>query len=278
MRRLLVALLLAGSMLPAGRARTWELLVSDGNANAIDRISRSGHVSVFASGLNQPFGIALDRHGHLFVANYAGGPAGAGSIVEILGRGAQRVVADKLTDPFGLASSREGDLYATMATDGLVRKYPPGETFASGFREPIALAFGPDGSLCVSDHLGLSILRVDARGNVTPLVSGLNYPNGMVFGPHGDLYVAVQDDNAIEKITPAGVVSVFASVSDPADVTYAPDGNFYAIGLFDTMVYRITPDGKVTPFASGFGDARFVIVRHPKSRHRSRRDSAREEP
>jgi sugar lactone lactonase YvrE len=269
MRRSLVVLLLVGFVLSSVKARAWELLLSDGDANKIDRISRSGHVSVFATGLNQPFGIALDRRGDLFVANYAGGPAGAGSIVEIRSSGRQTVVADKLTDPFGLAFDRKGYLYATMATDGLVQKYPPGAVFASGFHEPVAVAFGPDGSLYVSDHLGLSIARVDAQGNVTTFVSGLNYPNGMTFGPHGDLYVAIQDDNAIEKITPAGVVSIFASVSDPADVTYAPDGNLYAIGLFDTTVYKITPEGQVTPFASGFGDARFIIVWHPRSHHRA---------
>jgi sugar lactone lactonase YvrE len=91
--------------------------------------------------------------------------------------------------------------------------------------------------------------------------------NGNLFGlcadTQGNLYVADPDHNAVQKITPAGVVSkydVTAFVS-PTAMTFDGQGNFYVaendlFGRFN-RIRKITPTGMVTTIAGsepGYAD------------------------
>ena len=42
----------------------------------------------------------------------------------------------------------------------------------------------------------------------------LDAPMGLAFGPSGDLYVANEGNSTISKITPAGVVGLFAAAAE----------------------------------------------------------------
>ncbi|WP_172829291.1 NHL domain-containing protein [Mucilaginibacter mallensis] len=94
-------------------------------------------------------------------------------------------------------------------------------------------------------------------GQVTTFAGG---PNGNVFnGPtricedaSGNVYVADRDNNEIKKVTPAGVVTVFASgFNQPNGVAIDKNGNVYVADAASNAIKQITPSGAVSIFAGG---------------------------
>jgi len=140
------------------------LFVADGGSGNIYTFSSSGAQSPFASGLVQPFGLAFNGAGHLFVGS------GNGNIYEYTPGGVQSTFASGLSLPEGLAFNSAGDLFAADY-NGYIYKYTPGgtrSTFASGLNGPFDLAFQPVpepsalGLLAVG-MLGITLLRRHRR-------------------------------------------------------------------------------------------------------------------
>jgi sugar lactone lactonase YvrE len=114
-------------------------------------------------------------------------------------------------------------------------------------------------SLYVS-YTGGHIGRFDSitGANLGTFVTGLHSPCGLVFDAAGNLYVANVNSGTINKITPDGTVSVFASgggLDFPYALAIDVSGSIYASNLGNNTVSRIGPDGSVSLFASGFNRA-----------------------
>lgn len=109
---------------------------------------------------------------------------------------------------------------------------PPGysaRVYAQGLRSPDGLAIGPDGALYVVEERAGRVSRIDAAGGVTPVLVGLNSPEGIAFHPQtGALYVVedVEGGRLIER-APDGTVSTRATGLEASEgVTWA-DGTLY---------------------------------------------------
>lgn len=111
--------------------------------------------------------------------------------------------------------------------------------------------------------------HVDATGKKALF----NNPNGIAIDPVDNLYVVDQGNNAIRKITPAGVVTTLAgggpagfvngkgaaaSFNNPIGVTIDISNNLYVTDLNNNVIRKITIDGTVSTFAGtgaiGFDD------------------------
>jgi hypothetical protein len=102
-------------------------------------------VSTIASGVNGPFGLAVDAAGNVFVAN-----TGDNQVDEVTPAGAISTFASGFDDPAGLAFDSAGNLYvANAGTDTVSEVTPAGamSTFASGLSVPVGLAFDAAGNL-----------------------------------------------------------------------------------------------------------------------------------
>src|SRR5437867_3124220 len=87
-------------------AATGDLYVASAN-NTIERFSPTGtDLGLFASGLNNPKGLAFDQSGNLYVADN-----GSNTIQRITPGGAVSTFASGLNTPFGLAFDSVGNLY-----------------------------------------------------------------------------------------------------------------------------------------------------------------------
>ena len=107
------------------------------------------------------------------------------------------------------------------------------------------------GYLYVSDAFG-AIERFDPSGMKSRFASqGLITPFGIAFDQSGDLYVADGGSNSVERITPSGVVSVFASGLDhPAGLAFDNRGNLYVSNANGNTISKFTPNGVESLFST----------------------------
>jgi alkaline phosphatase len=113
----------------------------------------------------------------------------------------------------------------------------------------------------VAEEAAGRVSRIEADGSATPVVTGLNQPEGIAFDANGDLYV-VEDvpqppdlsPGRLLKVTPGGITTTLtANLDAPEGVLWAPDGTLYltesniqfASSPFDflTHVTKVPPTG-----------------------------------
>jgi glucose/arabinose dehydrogenase len=172
-------------------------------------------INVFAGGLHQSSGMAVDPDGNLVVAE-----RGAGRIVRLPDRNRDgtadgvEVLGDGLNSPTSQAFTRDGSLLVAAASRILRLSQPDGHGFylkheilvdglPQGGPNPPALLFSPDWSslfvsisspctFCQEQNLRrVGILRYNPDGSGEQLLAaGISNPAGMAFRPgNGELWV-----------------------------------------------------------------------------------------
>jgi prepilin-type N-terminal cleavage/methylation domain-containing protein len=268
------------------------LFISDQGNNAVRKITTAGVVTTFSSTVTGSFGtgmtgIVVDSSGNVFVSdmnNYviwkipaAGGAAtvfagglGAPGLTNATGTAARFAL------PEGLAIDASNNIYVTDADNGAIRKVTPAgvvTTVSSAIVYPEHVAVDTAGNLYVIDSGTIQIKKIAAgTGTVTALAgngassgfangtgtaASFNNPAEITVDASGNVYVADRNNNAIRKITPAGVVTTVAGGTFGAPFKY-PTGiavdatatNLYVADRSNNAIRKITPAGVVTTVAS----------------------------
>jgi sugar lactone lactonase YvrE len=205
------------------------------------------------SRFSDPFGIAVDALGNVFVAD-----GGAGNRIRRIapdGRvttfaGAQAGYADgpgasaAFDTPSALAIDRLGNLYVADTGNNAIRKVAPDgsvSTLAGGgapgyadgikraarFNGPVGVAVDRDGIVYVADTYNDRIRRIGRDGAVTTVAgSGVpgylggigmaaqfDTPSGIAVDRHGVLYVADTGNDTIRRIDATGAVTTLTDLS-----------------------------------------------------------------
>jgi hypothetical protein len=223
--------------------------VADYDNGVVEKLTPSGTLSIFAgnqadtctrvvpgpataTGLCEPTAVAVDSHGNVFIADndyqqvYKVTPAGILSVA----------VASGVGSPQGLAVDSLGDLYVSNDSADVIHKITP-----SG----VNTIFAGGGSAGVQP------------GPAT--ASQLNAPANLAVDSADNLYIADSGNNAVEKVTPAGVLSIVAGTGStttppsnldvPFGVAVDSYGNVYIADQYDFEVEKVTPAGVVTVVA-----------------------------
>src|SRR6266498_3665033 len=223
---------LSGALLVAlipivAHANPGDLYATDNSSIRI--YAPDGTVTVFATGLDSPSGLAFDGAGNLYVTSSRVFPGG-GRVTKITPGGVKSLFAILGPDPkpfhqnFGIAIDERNNLFVADNQQDKIYMITPdirfgtaGEisTFVS-LPVPIGLAFDGAGNLYASDggpDVGEpgSITKIAPDGTETLVVSGLGGLRGLAFDPNGNLFAAGHDNNVIYKITPGGSVNIFAN-------------------------------------------------------------------
>jgi sugar lactone lactonase YvrE len=237
---------------PAGN-----LYLSDTSNNRIRKISRDGIINTVAGNgigccisgdggpatraqLYVPTGIVVDSSGNVYVADTFNNRvrkidptgvittyAGTGTPFLESGDGGPAAKA-RLAWPTGLRLDSSGNLYIAEAGNMRVRKVSPDGTITTiAGSSPSGPGYSGDG------------------GAATDAV--LSWPKDIALDAQGNLYIADTGNNAIRKVSPAGVITTFAHVNGPSGITVDGSGTVYTND--GARVVKISAQGTTIPFA-----------------------------
>lgn len=217
--------------------------------------------SVFAYGLDHPECVAIAPDGVI----WAGGEDGQIYLVDPDGQFTELARTGGFTG--GLAFDRDGSCIACNSPGRVLRVQPDGRwdlvadaVGGTPMRTPNYPAFGPDGSLYVSDSgswdVADGVLYRFPPGSTTGEVfhvGPFHYTNGLAIDPAGEwLYVVETGRHAVVRLRIAdGAAAIPDPVCPPGSLEWMPDGIALdaAGALYVTMyssdrIYRIEPDGE----------------------------------
>src|SRR5437667_141192 len=171
--------------------------------------------------------------------------------------------------PTSIIAGRDGNLWFTerfgnkigriAPTSGLITEFcqvltagnPSGITGS-----PRGITVGPDGNIWFAEVSGV-IGRITSAGVITEFASDLirdSGPFAITAGRDGNLWFTEFFGNRIAQITPAGVVTEFPPLPNPAPlngpraITAGPDGNLWFTEYYGNRIGRVTPAGVITEF------------------------------
>jgi gliding motility-associated-like protein len=222
-----------------------------------------GTVTPLSNGFGTVTGIAADRLGNVYVADW-----GMNQIKKIDAAGSVSLFAG---NPFGGMGYRDGNGTNTL------------------FNTPDALVTDADNNVYVSDQANHRIRKITPDGTVTTIAgdgtegsadgistnASFNNPRGLSIDVAGNIYVADQGNNKIRLLTPAGVVSTYAGTgafgyqdgprqtavfNTPTAVDIDAAGNLYVSDATNNVIRKISVAGDVTTMATGLNFPRELRV------------------
>jgi sugar lactone lactonase YvrE len=202
------------------------------------------------TGFSSPVGMAFDRGGHLFIAEW-----GAGSISRIAPDGARTTFADSLSGPSGLAIDADGLIYvASYSRNEVYRFTPTGkrETVITGLATPAGLGFDRTGRLLVANRRTNEILAFDEAGTRDVAVSGLRTPVGAVHRPEGGFIVSnIGGGITILRRDGQRIETGEALRTPGPGIAQTPSGRVFVVDYGGTAIHEVFDDGRTALFADG---------------------------
>jgi streptogramin lyase len=251
-------------------ASSGDLYILDHGNHSVRKLTKAGVVSLFAgiptetgsidgtgtaARFNRPFGIAIDPSDNLFVSDH------------------DNQTIRKIT-PAGVVTTVAG----SPGSSGYMDATGADARFAG----PDGMVVAPDGNLYVADTYNNAIRKVTTNGEVYTFVGGvagssdgtgtlarLNRPAGVTSDSAGNFYVAELGNHTIRKVSPGGVVTLYAGqfgaigqvdaqgtqarFNQPSDVAVDAFGNVYVADYFNHAIRKINSARNVTTLAGALG-------------------------
>ena len=207
------------------------------------KITPSGSVSTFLdTGLNGPTGLAFDKNGNLYCANYY-----ANTISKITPSGSLSTFANSgLNGAHGLAFDKNGNLFcANESANNIVKITPSGNvstSVSSGLNNPYGLEFDKNGNLFCSNVSDNNIVKITPSGILSTFATGITEPQFLAFDNKGNLYTGTHDTNKLYRISSTGVVeelTIGAVLDDVEGLAFDHKGNLYAVSNDDNRIVKI---------------------------------------
>jgi hypothetical protein len=210
-----------------------EIVAGTGGA-ATGTVNSSSTVNIVGSGFNNPFGVAVDGSGNVFVSDYfhnavkeivagtggaATGTVNSSSTVNIVGSG--------FNGPIGVAVDRSGNVFVADCHNNAVKEIVAGtggagtgvvnssstvNTLGSGFNTPNGVSVDGSGNVFVADSGNSAVKEivagtggaatgtVNGGSTVNTLGSGFNGPTGVSVDGSGNVFAADYLNNAVKEI------------------------------------------------------------------------------
>lgn len=211
-------------------------LYGGGSDGVIRKLSPEGEMTEFARTGGRPAGMALDRHGNLFICD-----VGKAAVLKVTPSGVVSVFADqagalKLTLPNFPVFDAEGNLYVSNSTDYILKSV---EDVMAEIRNPV-----PKGALVR--------LRPNGQGEV--VTTGLYFANGTAIDPREEaVYILQSTQNncarvAIRKDGSHGKPEVFGENLGglPDGMAFDAEGHMIVTLPFLNRLVVLDPAGRLS--------------------------------
>ena len=246
--------------------------------DTVYKITPSGDVSPFVSGLSNPNGLAFDSNDNLYVVEYSGG---AIHKYDIDGNLLQTFPVGGF--PSGLVSAYHSDSvifttadFGDVGNNGVFELKPDGTvtTLYQGapLSLPVGLTYGPSGVLYIGDYLTREIYRIPKKGgleyvatvpapaNFVPFLAFITYSQGFLYG-------TVYGENKIYKINPRKTddVEIYSGSTfgnmdgDISEATYAFPAGILANQSGNTLyISEFSGIGNIRKITRGNGNGKMA--------------------
>lgn len=201
---------------------------SDNGRIVVYSTTTPGVLAVYATSPN-PFGVALDASGNIWVDGNATGTAGYGYVEEIPYGSSTAIMVDGvgLDEPRGILFDSAGNLYVSDYGNGAVYKYAPPyttqTTLISGITTPAGMIFDAQGNLDIASGITVTRYLAPDYSTAIPLVTaGLTASEGIAADAKGDLFVTnyVNGAGTLQEISPVASLGSQALNTTSSTVTY----------------------------------------------------------
>ncbi|MFN7994634.1 MAG: BACON domain-containing carbohydrate-binding protein [Bryobacteraceae bacterium] len=190
-------------------------------------------ISMIASGLNKPQGVAVDSQGNLYIADTTN------NAVKVWTAATQTIATLPISvnTPLALAVDSRGNVYIADSKNNAVKEWVAATQqvttlVSSGIASPTGVAVDSNGNVYISDagHNAVKMWSASTQQVSTLISTGLNVPRGLAIDILGNLYIADCKNNAIKQWSPStGTVTQLpiAGLNTPYSVAVDPYGNLY---------------------------------------------------
>ena len=224
-------------------------------AGVLPTAAAGDNVAATATSLLDPFGVAVDGVGNVYIADRLDSRirkvSTAGIITTVAGNGIPGYSGDggpapqaELDGPLDLAFDPSGNLYAAV---GAIRRISPGGTITTVAGSGASGYSGDGGPATAAAMLG---------------------PTDCVSDNAGNLYITDRGNSRIRRVSPTGTISTFAGngtagysgdgglaieaeIFQPFQLAIDAAGNLYIADWGNSRVRKITPAGIITTVAGG---------------------------
>jgi uncharacterized protein (TIGR03437 family) len=263
--------LLAQLNAPAGLATdsSGAVYIADSGNNLVRKVYNGVIIDVFNT--PAPTGVALDSSGMLYVA------AGSyfGSVVQQTS--SVTSARDVTVDSAGNAYVTSGGFVLEISSIGVVTTIAGSgnSPFFSGdggpatkaqLNSPEGIAVDSGGNWYIADTSNNRIRMVTSAGVISTIagtgaagssgdngpasVAELRSPHGIAVDGSNNLYIADSGNNAVRKVTSAGIISTIASqLNNPVSVAIDPQGSVYIADAGNNRIAQVKAGGAATTFA-----------------------------
>ncbi|HEY5426502.1 MAG TPA: hypothetical protein VIJ77_08130 [Candidatus Tumulicola sp.] len=245
------------------------LFVSDATNNQVlmydPKTANPTPLGSITNGLNVPFGLAIDSHGALYVANLGNNtitvyPAGASS--------PSLTISNGVNGPYGIGVDSKGNVFATNLNDDTVVAFAAGATtpyetidFTSE-GQGIGLGIDASDNVWIGSDTTSQVWEIPA-GSSTPQnagLSGLDGSTGVSFGKNGMMYVSNFGGSNVTiyapgTTSPARTLTSGIETHGPTLSGFASSGRFFQSNQgLNVVGYKGYKKNQTSPFSTITGN------------------------